>query len=47
VNPPDCLLIATDHTDFDYELIVTHGQLGLDTQNATKAVEDGGVVGWG
>ena len=37
----DCLLIATDHTDFDYESIVTHGQMILDTRNATKAVVDG------
>ena len=37
----DCLLIATDHTRFDYEAIVRHGQLIVDTRNATKNVIDG------
>ncbi len=37
----DCLLIATDHTRFDYDAIVRHGQLIVDTRNATKNVIDG------
>ncbi len=37
----DCLLIATDHTAYDYDLIVRHGQLVIDTRNATKNVKDG------
>jgi UDP-N-acetyl-D-glucosamine dehydrogenase len=37
----DCLLIATDHTAFDYEQIVRHGRLVIDTRNATKAVRHG------
>jgi UDP-N-acetyl-D-glucosamine dehydrogenase len=37
----DCLLIATDHTAFDYEEIVRHGRLIVDTRNATKAVTHG------
>ena len=37
----DCLLIATDHTDFDYDSIVAHGHMILDTRNATKGVVDG------
>jgi len=36
----DCLLIATDHTRFDYEAIVRHGQLIVDTRNATRNVDD-------
>ncbi|MEJ7593739.1 MAG: nucleotide sugar dehydrogenase, partial [Planctomycetaceae bacterium] len=37
----DCLLIATDHTDFDYDLIVEHAQMVLDTRNATRDVTSG------
>ena len=34
----DCVLIATDHTAFDYESIVQHSRLVIDTRNATKSV---------
>jgi UDP-N-acetyl-D-glucosamine dehydrogenase len=37
----DCVLIATDHTAFDYAFIVQHSQLVIDTRNATKAVPAG------
>jgi UDP-N-acetyl-D-glucosamine dehydrogenase len=37
----DCLLIATDHTAFDYEEIVRHGRLIIDTRNATRNVKVG------
>jgi len=37
----DCMLIATDHSDFDYESIVKHAHMVLDTRNATKFVIDG------
>jgi UDP-N-acetyl-D-glucosamine dehydrogenase len=37
----DCVLIATDHTDFDYDFIVEHSRLVLDTRNATKHVTKG------
>ncbi len=37
----DCVLIATDHTAFDYEFIVKHGRLVIDTRNATKNVTKG------
>jgi UDP-N-acetyl-D-glucosamine dehydrogenase len=37
----DCLLIATDHSAFDYEQIVRHGRLIIDTRNATKAIRQG------
>ncbi|MEX1027906.1 MAG: nucleotide sugar dehydrogenase [Candidatus Paceibacterota bacterium] len=36
----DCVLIATDHTAFDYELIVKHAPLVLDTRNATAEIAD-------
>jgi UDP-N-acetyl-D-glucosamine dehydrogenase len=35
----DCVLIATDHSDYDYEKIVQESQLVVDTRNAT-----GGIV---
>jgi UDP-N-acetyl-D-glucosamine dehydrogenase len=35
----DCVLIATDHTAFDYQAIVTHARLVIDTRNATKHIE--------
>ncbi len=38
LSSQDCLLIATDHTAFDYERIVRHGKLVVDTRNATKNV---------
>ncbi len=37
----DCVLIATDHSAYDYSFIVEHAQLVLDTRNATLGVEAG------
>ncbi len=37
----DCVLIATDHTAFDWELIVKHAPLIVDTRNATRDVAQG------
>jgi UDP-N-acetyl-D-glucosamine dehydrogenase len=34
----DCVLLATDHSDFDYEYIATHAPLIIDTRNAFKNV---------
>ena len=34
----DCALIATDHTAFDYDLIVANCDVVIDTRNATKNV---------
>ena len=36
----DCVVIVTDHSDFDYDWIVAQSQLVVDTRNATKNVED-------
>lgn len=36
----DCVLIATDHTAFDWEFIVSHSNLVVDTRNATVQVAD-------
>lgn len=37
----DCALIATDHSAYDYDFIVKHSQMVLDTRNATKNVTEG------
>lgn len=37
----DCVLIATDHSAYDYDFIVENSQLVLDTRNSTKNVESG------
>ena len=37
----DCVLIATDHTAYDYDFIVQHARLVLDTRNATGNVTEG------
>ena len=36
----DCVLIATDHTAFDYGFIVQHSRTVVDTRNATKKLAD-------
>jgi UDP-N-acetyl-D-glucosamine dehydrogenase len=35
----DAVLISTDHTKYDYDFIVKHAQLVVDTRNATKDVK--------
>jgi UDP-N-acetyl-D-glucosamine dehydrogenase len=35
----DCVVIATDHTAYDYNFIVKHAPLIVDTRNATKSVK--------
>jgi UDP-N-acetyl-D-glucosamine dehydrogenase len=37
----DCVLIATDHSAYDYDFIVRHARLVIDTRNATKNVTQG------
>jgi UDP-N-acetyl-D-glucosamine dehydrogenase len=34
----DCVLIATDHSSYDYEMIVDKSRLVVDTRNATRRV---------
>lgn len=40
----DCALIATDHSAFDYPLIVSHAALVVDTRNATRGLTGGYIV---
>jgi UDP-N-acetyl-D-glucosamine dehydrogenase len=37
----DCVLIATDHSAYDYSFIVANSSLVIDTRNATKGVAAG------
>jgi UDP-N-acetyl-D-glucosamine dehydrogenase len=40
----DCVLIVTDHSDYDYRKIVAEAQLVVDTRNATKGIRDQKIV---
>jgi UDP-N-acetyl-D-glucosamine dehydrogenase len=40
----DCVLIVTDHSDYDYEKIVRESKLVVDTRNATKGIGSSKVV---
>jgi UDP-N-acetyl-D-glucosamine dehydrogenase len=37
----DCVLIATDHSAYDYDWVVRHAPLVVDTRNATRTVTTG------
>ncbi len=41
VAEADCVLIATDHTAYDYDWIVRHARCVVDTRNAAKNVRQG------
>jgi UDP-N-acetyl-D-glucosamine dehydrogenase len=40
----DCVLIVTDHSDYDYRRIVREAQLVVDTRNATKGIDASSLV---
>ena len=40
----DCVLIVTDHSDYDYARIVRESQLVVDTRNATKGIKSPKIV---
>ena len=40
----DCVLIATDHSSYDYERIVRESRLVIDTRNATRDIPSAKVV---
>jgi len=40
----DCVLIVTDHSDYDYARIVREAQLVVDTRNATKGIQSDKIV---
>src|SRR5438270_764589 len=40
----DCVIIVTDHSDYDYEKIVRESRLVIDTRNATKRIQAENIV---
>ena len=40
----DCVLIVTDHSDYDYQWIAQHACLVVDTRNATKGIDGDNIV---
>ena len=40
----DCVLIVTDHSDYDYPRIVRESQLVVDSRNATRGIQSDNVV---
>jgi UDP-N-acetyl-D-glucosamine dehydrogenase len=36
----DCVLVSTDHSVYEFDFIVKHAQLVIDTRNATVNVKD-------
>ncbi|HTY38819.1 MAG TPA: nucleotide sugar dehydrogenase [Bacteroidota bacterium] len=41
IEAADCVVITTDHTQYDYEMVVKHAKRIVDTRNATKSVKKG------
>jgi UDP-N-acetyl-D-glucosamine dehydrogenase len=40
----DCVMIVTDHSDYDYRRIVRESQLVVDTRNATQGIDSPKIV---
>jgi len=40
----DCVLIVTDHSDYDYKRIVQESQLVVDTRNATRGIQSPKII---
>jgi UDP-N-acetyl-D-glucosamine dehydrogenase len=40
----DCVLIVTDHSDYDYSQIVRDSQLVVDTRNATRGISSANIL---
>jgi UDP-N-acetyl-D-glucosamine dehydrogenase len=40
----DCVIIVTDHSDYDYERIVRESRLVVDTRNATRGIRAAHIV---
>jgi UDP-N-acetyl-D-glucosamine dehydrogenase len=40
----DCVLIVTDHSDYDYAKIVRESKLIVDTRNATRGISSPKIV---
>jgi UDP-N-acetyl-D-glucosamine dehydrogenase len=43
IEAADCVIIATDHSNVNYEWVISHAQLVIDTRNVTRCVNAGGA----
>jgi nucleotide sugar dehydrogenase len=41
IKSADCVVITTDHSQYDYEMVVKNAKRVIDSRNATKAVKKG------
>jgi UDP-N-acetyl-D-glucosamine dehydrogenase len=41
LSSTDCVVITTDHTSYDYRMILRHSKLVVDTRNATRGLQSG------
>jgi UDP-N-acetyl-D-glucosamine dehydrogenase len=41
LSSADCVVITTDHSSYDYHMILRHSKLVVDTRNATRALQTG------
>ncbi len=39
LSSADCVVITTDHSDYDYRMILRHSKLVVDTRNATRGLQ--------
>ncbi|MGA2336657.1 MAG: nucleotide sugar dehydrogenase [Terriglobales bacterium] len=44
IDKYDCVLIVTDHSDYDYVWIAEHASLVVDTRNATRGIQGDNIV---
>ncbi len=44
VDKYDCVLIVTDHSDYDYQWIAQHASLVVDTRNAMRGIQGDNIV---
>ena len=44
VDKYDCVLIVTDHSDYDYAWIAQRASLVVDTRNATRGIHGDNIV---
>ena len=44
VGKYDCVLIVTDHSDYDYQWIAQHASLVVDTRNAMRGIHGDNIV---
>ncbi|HET9440507.1 MAG TPA: nucleotide sugar dehydrogenase [Longimicrobiales bacterium] len=45
VGGADCVVITTDHQNVDYEMVVRHAVLVVDTRNATRGIAGTTIIG--